>query len=59
MFLTQPEEHLALFDKVAHLYDGYTNYMDYSHDSCMNEFSEGQMTRMKAQYLLRIDTPTV
>ena len=30
--------------------DSIHNYMDYANDSCMNEFTEGQRTRMIAQW---------
>ncbi|MFI5129171.1 MAG: M43 family zinc metalloprotease [Chitinophagales bacterium] len=32
--------------------DMYTNYMDYSNDACVNLFTEGQKTRMKALFAL-------
>ena len=29
--------------------DSFHNYMDYSDDSCMNNFTPGQCTRLKSQ----------
>ena len=48
-------EHVTLFEQVSDLYDAYTNFMDYSYDSCMQEFTQGQISRIKAQFLSRLE----